>query len=347
MPVLKRLVYMPIAIAIAGIATAMLLAPSFVFAEESKRVTVFNFVRAETDMTFVRYIDQGAFGKFFHLRQLTPIDKQDVIRMNRDTLYSSGVFDLTEPVTITKPDGGDRYQSMHIINQDHSMLPIEHGPGDFTLTREKVGTRYVFVLFRTFADPSDAKDVKKANALQDRIKVKQADPGSFKVPNWDEKSLLKIRDTINVLSADLADTSGVFGDKDRLDPIRHLLGTAFGWGGLPEQAAFYLNVTPDQNDGTVAHTVTVKDVPVDGFWSITVYNAKGFMEKNDLGAYSYNNVTAKPNNDGTTTIHLGGDPGNPNYLPITKGWNYAVRLYQPRKEILDGSWKFPPAKPVK
>jgi hypothetical protein len=29
------------------------------------------------------------------------------------------------------------------------------------------------------------------------------------------------------------------------------------------------------------------------------------------------------------------------------GWNYAVRLYQPRKEILDGKWKFPAPKPVK
>lgn len=329
------------------IATGLLLAPSLVFADAPKSVTVFNFVRAESDMTLVRYVAQGAFGKFFHIRQPTPIDKQDVIRMNRDTLYSLGVFDLTEPVTITKPDGGDRYQSMHVINQDHSMLPIEHGPGDFMLTKEKIGTRYVLVLFRTFVDPSDAKDVGKAHALQDGIKVKQADPGSFGVPDWEEKSLGEIRDTINVLATGLADTSGVFGDKDKLDPIRHLLGTAFGWGGLPEQAAFYLNVTPDQNDGTVAHTVTVKDVPVDGFWSITVYNALGFMEENDLGAYSYNNVTAKPNADGSITIHLGGDPGNPNYLPIVKGWNYTVRLYRPRKEILDGSWKFPPPKPVK
>ena len=275
------------------IATGLLLAPSLVFADAPKRVTVFNFVRAETDMTLVRYVAQGAFGKFFHVRKPTPIDKQGVIRMNRDTLYSAGVFDLTEPVTITKPDGGDRYQSMHVINQDHSLLPIEHGSGDFMLTKEKVGTRYVMILFRTFADSSDAKDIEKANALQDRIKVKQADPGSFEVPDWDEKSLGKIRDTINVLSADLTDSSGVFGDKDKLDPIRHLLGTAFGWGGLPEQAAVYVNVMPDQNDGTVAHTVTVKDVPVDGFWSITLYNDKGFMEKNDLDAYSYNDVIAR------------------------------------------------------
>ncbi len=103
----------------------------------SEAVTVDNFVRAETDMTLKRYFDQGGFGKFFHIRKPTPIDKQDVIRMNRDTLYSGVVFDLTEPVTLIKPESKDRFQSMQIINQDHSMQPVEEGSGTFTLTQEK------------------------------------------------------------------------------------------------------------------------------------------------------------------------------------------------------------------
>ena len=37
----------------------------------------------------------------------------------------------------------------------------------------------------------------------------------------------------------------------------------------------------------------------------------------------------------------GGDPKADNYLEIMDGWNYLVRLYQPKKEILDGSWTFP------
>ena len=47
------------------------------------------------------------------------------------------------------------------------------------------------------------------------------------------------------------------------------------------------------------------------------------------------------------TIHFGGDENAPNYLPIMPGWNYTVRMYRPRKEILDGTWKFPEAQPVK
>jgi hypothetical protein len=89
-------------------------------------------------------------------------------------------------------------------------------------------------------------------------------------------------------------------------------------------------------------------VPVDGFWSISLYNAKGFFQKNVFDAYSLNNLTAKANQDGSVTVQFGGCQKNTaNCLPIVSGWNYTVRLYRPRKEIIDGSWKFPEAQPVR
>jgi hypothetical protein len=46
-------------------------------------------------------------------------------------------------------------------------------------------------------------------------------------------------------------------------------------------------------------------------------------------------------------VQFGGCDGMiPNCLPIMKGWNYLVRLYRPREEILSGTWKFPEARPV-
>jgi hypothetical protein len=312
----------------------------------AEMVTVDNFVRAETDQTLKRYVAQGGFGKIVHIRQPVPIDKQDVGRMNRDTLYSFGVFDLTNPVRITKPDPAGRFQSMLIINQDHSMQPVEHGSGEFTLTLEKIGTRYMIVIFRTFMDASNPEDILSANALQDQIKAVQDNAGSFEIPDWDEASLHKIRVVINVLAATKANAAGMFGDKAKLNPIDHLLGTAFEWGGIPEEAAMYVNGVPARNDGKTPYVLTAKDVPVDGFWSVTVYNAKGFMEKNSRDAYSMNSITALKNEDGSITMHFGGNPENPNYLPITKGWNYVVRLYQPRKEPMDGTWVFPDAMPV-
>jgi hypothetical protein len=282
-----------------------------------------------------------------HIRQPTPIDKQDVVRMNRDTLYSVGVFDLTVPVTILKPSPEGRFQSMMVISQDHSMLPVEHGAGEFVFTQEKVGSRYMIVLFRTFVDANDPADIKAANALQDKIIVRQKDAGKFEIPDWDEASLKKVGDAIKVLASTRSSAKGMFGDKAKLNPISHLLGTAFGWGGNPEDAAMYDNVGPTQNDGKTAHAVTVKNVPVGGFWSITTYNENGYMEKNVQEAYSYNNVTAKKNTDGSITINFGGGPGAINNLPITPGWNYVVRMYQPKQEIINGAWGFPKAQPTK
>ena len=95
------------------------------------------------------------------------------------------------------------------------------------------------------------------------------------------------------------------------------------------------------------YRLVVKDVPVDGFWSVTVYDAKGFFQQNAQNAYSFNNITAKKGSDGSVTIQFGGcDGGVPNCLPITPGWNYLVRLYRPRAEVLSGQWKFPEAEPV-
>ena len=52
---------------------------------------------------------------------------------------------------------------------------------------------------------------------------------------------------------------------------------------------------------------------------MTLYDADGWMPVNDLDAYCYNNVTADRNDDGTVTIHFGGDPNQSNYLPIVPG----------------------------
>ena len=150
-----------------------------------------------------------------------------------------------------------------------------------------------------------------------------------------------------MLAETVADTARMFGARDQVDPIRHLIGTAMGFGSNPEKDALYLNVTPRKNDGTTVYKLTVKDVPVDGFWSVSVYNAEGYFQKNAYDAYTLNNITAKKGGDGSIVIQFGGCDGKiPNCLPIMDGWNYAIRLYRPKPEILNGKWKFPEAKPV-
>ena len=104
----------------------------------------------------------------------------------------------------------------------------------------------------------------------------------------------------------------MFGaNENEVDPVRHLIGTALLWGGLPEKDALYLPVTPARNDGVTIHKLTVKDVPVDGFWSITVYNPEGYLEPNQYNAYAVNNITANKGMDGSVAIQfISHDIGN-------------------------------------
>ena len=326
--------------------TAALCAPTFLSAED---VTVENFVRAETDHMIRSQMDMYGigFGKFAHVRDPITPENQAVIRMNQDTLYSGLMLDLSEPAAVTLPETGGRYQSMLVINQDHYLFS-EAKPGTYQLTEEMVGTRFAFVAFRTFADVSNPDDIKEAHAAQDAITVSGGGSGPFEAPDWDLESLGVARKALSDIAVLGFDASYAFGSKEQTRPIDHLVGAAAGWGGLPRNAASYIVDGVDANDGKTLHAVTVKDVPVDAFWSITVYNADGYLEPNDLNVNSYNNISATPSADGAYTIHFGGcEDGRINCIPISPGWNYSIRLYEPQEAILDGSWTFPAIEPVK
>lgn len=331
------------------LAISLLVLTSLASAEPVK-VNALNFARAETDVYFARLLQQsGGLSKFHHIREPAPIDKQDVIRMNRDTLYSSAIFDLDAgPVTLTLPDAGSRFMSLLIVNQDHYATDTLYAPAAKTFTRQSVGTRYFAALVRTFMNPADAGDVKAAHAAQDKVSIEQAGAGTFDVPDWDEATHKKTRDLLIELNAMGGTKDNRFGRKEDVDTISWLLGTATGWGGNPPKDAIYFPVYPAVNDGKTAYTLTVKEVPVDGFWSITVYDEQGFMFENAQRAYSINNVTARRAADGSIRIQFGGDPSAAeNFLAIKPGWNYLARLYRPRTEVIEGTWKFPQAQPAK
>jgi hypothetical protein len=340
----KKLVSTAVALMLVALGGARAQSP----AVSAVPVTVDNFVRAESD-TYIAGLakEGGGSAKLYHHREPASIDQQTVIRLNRDTLYSSAVFDLDAgPVTITMPDAGNRFMSLMFVSQDH-YTTTEYGKGAHALTRDKVGTRYALAGIRTFVDPNDPEDVKKVHALQDAITVSQQGSGKLELPNWDPASQKKVRDALLVLGSTMPDFKKAFGTKAEVDPVRHLIGAAMGWGGNPDKDAVYLNVTPQKNDGSTVYRLNVKDVPVNAFWSVSIYNAAGYYEKNSLNAYSLNSVTGKKGSDGSIAIQFGGCDGQvPNCLPIVKGWNYTVRLYRPRAEILNGTWTFPDAQAV-
>lgn len=315
-------------------------------AQEPIRVNVDNFVRALSD-TYIGDWAEQSFGEFYHYPEPTPLDGQTVERMQRDTIYSMGVFDLTAPLTITVPDAGDRFLSLMTVSQDHYIPLITYEPGVYTLTEESIGSRYVYAIFRIFGNPNDPEDLEEVKALQSQIGWEQVDPGVLELPTYDQETLNGLHAAIKPLGPYIPDSTRALGKKEDVDQVRHLIATAIGWAGNAPEDAMYFNITPEQNDGETPYVLEVPaEVPVDGFWSVTVYNAEGFMWENEYNAYAYNNLTAEPNDDGSVTIHFGGDPEASNVLPIVPDWNYMVRLYRPREAILSGGWKFPEARPA-
>ncbi|TPI68093.1 DUF1254 domain-containing protein [Mesorhizobium sp. B3-1-3] len=334
------------------IGMSLLLASSVTWAQASpstaQAVTFENYNRAQTDVYFAGVVKSGGFGKFRHGRELAPPVQQGIVRPNRDTLYSFVIVDLDAgPATITLPDAGRRFMGLQVVNEDQYSRATFYDAGSYTLTRDTIGTRYAIAVVRFLVNYTNKADIEQVHALQDTVQFSQEGTGTFDVPNWDEASLKKVQAALLQLGTTVSDTRRMFGaTEDQVDPVKHLIGSAMLWGGAPEKDSLYLPTTPARNDGATIHKLTVGEVPVDGFWSLTVYNKEGYLQPNKDNAYSVNSLTAKKGADGAVSIQFGGCDGQVlNCLPITPGWNYTVRLFRPRAEIIDGRWLFPLARP--
>jgi hypothetical protein len=106
-------------------------------------------------------------------------------------------------------------------------------------------------------------------------------------------------------------------------------------------------------NGADRYTVTFprdQTPPVNGFWSLTLYNEHHFFAPNDLKRYSLGtkNKTLKTNPDGSLTIYVQSEPPDEakrtNWLPAPKDADFSLflRAYWPKTPVVDGSWT-PPA----
>jgi hypothetical protein len=104
-------------------------------------------------------------------------------------------------------------------------------------------------------------------------------------------------------------------------------------------------------NGAQAYTVTFaagQTPPVDGFWSLTLYNKEHLFSPNALGRYSLGtkSKSMKQNGDGSLTIYVqNSSPGaekESNWLPAPKDYfSLYIRAYWPKAEITDGKWMPP------
>ena len=220
----------------------------------------------------------------------------------------------------------------------------------YAIREEQVGTRYVIAGVRTLVDPSDPKDVKKVHALQDAIKVEQpSGPGKFEPPKWDPVSQKKVRDALIVLGTTLTDTSRAFGTKDQVDPVQRLISARRRPGAaIPKKDAIYLNFHAMPRTTARRFTSSTSRTCRSMASGRSAFTTPTATTKRTTSTLIRSTTSpSKKSADGTVAIQFGGCDGKiPNCLPIMKGWNYTVRLYRPRAEILNGKWKFPEPQPV-
>jgi hypothetical protein len=304
-------------------------------------VTQANYARAESDRTFFNISGlAGGVNKFWFIRNVTPLDKQTVVRMNKDTLYAGAVVDTSMGATITVPEvPKGRYFSVLMIDNDHYSPGVIYTPGTHDLPRD---TKYLFLILRIqLLHPDDPSDVQLVNSLQDQFVIKAGSDDPFPKPKWDQKSLADLTEKYNAEFAKYEMyPDGFMGPRGVADDsIRHL-AAAGAWGLFANRDAVYINYNPHlPADKCYRANYTVPDNK--GFWSITVYGDDGYM-KSENGILNETNVIKK--SDGTFDASFGsaeacGDA--PNRLDITDGWNFLMRVYRPGQSVLDGHYKLP------
>src|SRR5262245_16384610 len=202
----------------------------------------------------------------------------------------------------TLPDSGKRFMSMQIINEDEHTPAVYYGAGSHTLREcrhslRRGGDPHPRGPFGGSQTGAGVAGRNQGRAAWRSGQVRGAGLGSGQ-PEDGARRPPRAR-------LDPSDFKGAFGAKGEVDPVRHLIGAAAAWGGNPPRTPSISTSRRQKNDGKTIYKLDVKDVPVDGFWSVTVYNAKGYLEPNPYSAYSLNNLTAKTGDDGYRGFYLG------------------------------------------
>lgn len=315
------------------------------------KVTPLNFVRAETndimrDTLENELLPNGlGVNQFLHYKTVSDADFS-IVRPNTDTLYSLALIDTDfGPVQISLPPVEDRYMSIICTNEDHYLEFYSKAPAVFHLQKETVESRYLLCIIRTALK---FNDIEIASSIQDRVKIKTdqeiEQTETLDIPYYDPVSLVQNRLQLRFLFNTLPNSRRMFGERLYTDEVAHLLGVAGGFGGLPENLAYYTQEVVEKNDGDHEYFINVRDVPINAFWSVTVYDKYGFLFP--LDSVSINSYRALPNEDGSFTIHFSNDNSRINNIHISDEWNYCVRMYEPQQPIIDGEWDFPKAEPL-
>jgi len=309
-------------------------------------VTLENYKVAESDFAFGGVIKLGGANKLVHLPvKAFDLNNQVVVRMNQDTVYSGAVVDVSKGATITLPETDGRYQSAMVVQNDHYVNDVFIGAGTYQL-KSDTDSNFVNLSVRTEVNLADPDDIKKVIALQQKIKLVVKGDKVFKQPNYNMDQLEKLRGELATEGLALGSLNNMQGARGTVDEHMHLLGTAVGWGLLPDVNARYIGYVQEDGDGTGCYQAHFQVPPFNnsGFFSITMYDADGWMFS-EKAILNKNNITFNEDESFDATFGECGDDAK-NNLPITNGWNFIMRVYEPKLDQLE-AYKLPTPVKVK
>jgi len=322
--------------------SSFILLPSV--ASEPISVTSNNYVEAAVDISFASISTESGVNKFRHDRSVIPLDKQPAVTMNRDTVYSFGIFHVPNGTTITLPKSKDnRYQSAMILQSDHHIDQVFYAPGTFEI---KSHTEFAAIVVRTQIDASSKEDGKYVNALQDKIKITAAQGVTLKEyspRHWDSKSLSVLQEAYQKEAAKLPNLNKTSGAKGTIDPALQKLGVSVALGLLPPEHAVYIYRDFGlKKDECYKAKYSTPEFKKGGFFSFTMYGDDKYIKSEDS---NLNNKTLKYDADGTFTIYYGpknkcGDVRNHLNTP-SDNWYLGMRIYRPVESIVNGEYKMP------
>lgn len=311
------------------------------FSDKGTVVTEDNYPTLETSRQMVKNQDKVGVNKILHKRVLTPTDNQPVVRMNRDTYYSMAVVDVSEGAYITMPElPKGKYMSVEGITEDHRIQPMVYGGGTFNLTTHTGDHLYLVIrLDATFTPEEVIK-------YQDQMKITAKSNKPFTTGQVDKTSFYETEHSLKAQVPQILKEGGpeaTFGmftaptdsSKELFVKKKYAVGSAIGWGGAQLVDNIYEisgNYPMDK-----CHQMTFEDPKNKAFWSVTVYNKKGFM----FGELAnINSKTAKVNKDGTYTVSFGCGEDAINNIPTKNDsgvFNLAMRHYIPSDRVrIDG-----------
>ena len=294
-------------------------------------VTLDNYEVAESDLAFQNITKLVGTGEFFHFPvEAFDLNNQTVVRMNRDTIYSAAILDVSAGASITLPETDGRYMSVMVVQNDHYIDQVFMTPGEHVIESD---TDYVMVALRIRSNVTDPNDAELIRALQQATVVKTGSNSPHVMPSYDLEQLVSLRDELAAEAAEKGSLKDMQGARGTVDEHMHLLGTAAGWGLLPDARASYLSYGQQDGQGCFQATYSVPPFNEPGFFSITMYDADGWIFSDQAILNEYN---IEFNEDGSFDANFG-DCGSDakNNLPIVDGWNFLMRVYEPKLDELE------------